>query len=167
MRLYHASKLLANNATWKFRETAKPHYSLVSLHPAFVYGHNLVQTSAEDIDGSTNSGLWATIMGGVAVANVTGVHIQDIADAHLKVLDPRIADGSKYLLSGEKTTWKEIAQIVHRDYPDLGAKITVNLEGESRPTDTSKAEKELGIKWRSFEQMVHDVVDQQIGFTRN
>lgn len=103
-------------------------------------------------------------MGGVATPMVTGVHIQDVADAQIKALSPSIADGSKYLLSGEKASWKEIAQIVVRDYPNIGAKITTELEGESMPMDTSKAEKELGIKWRSFKEIVHDLLDQQLRF---
>ncbi|KAJ5086145.1 hypothetical protein N7532_010916 [Penicillium argentinense] len=164
MKLYHASKLLANNATWKYWETTRPHYSLVTLHPSFVYGHNLVQTSAEGVSGSSNGILWKTVMGGVAASNVTGVHIQDVADAHIKALSPKIADGSRYLISGNQTTWKEIAQIVLRDYPDVGAKIATDLEGESWPTNTTKAESELGISWRPFEHIVHEVMDQQLQF---
>lgn len=103
-------------------------------------------------------------MGGVATANVSGVHIQDVADAQIKALDPKIADGSKYLLVGERSSWKQIADIVLRDYPNIGAKITTELEGETMPVDTSRSEKELGIEWRSFEEMIHDLVDQQLGF---
>lgn len=166
MRLYHASKLLANNATWNFWKTARTHYALVTIHPAFVYGHNLVQTSAEEVMSSSNGGLWKTIMDGVPVTRVTGVHIQDVADAHIKTLDPKIVDGSKYLLSGKKATWSEVAEIVQRSYPDAGAKITLDVEGESMPTDTSKAEGELEIQWRPLEEMVQEVMDQQLGFVK-
>ncbi|KAJ5403720.1 hypothetical protein N7509_003591 [Penicillium cosmopolitanum] len=168
-KLYHASKLLANNAAWEFWKNSKPHYSLVSLHPSFVLGRNLVQTSAKDIEKGSNAGLWKGIMAGVATPMVTGVHIQDVADAQIKALSPSIPDGSKYLISGNKASWKEIAQIVRRDYPNIGAKIATELEieGESTPMDTSKAEKELGIKWRSLEEMVHDLLDRQLEFSEN
>jgi nucleoside-diphosphate-sugar epimerase len=164
MRLYMASKLLANKATWEFRETAKPHYALVTLHPAFVYGHNLVQSSADGIQSGSNSGLWNLIMKGDPSGSTVGVHIQDVAKAHVKALDPKIPDGSKYLLAGPKTTGPDVAKIVRRLYPDSGALISEDTQGVSFPVDTTKAETELGIQWRSFEAMVRDLMDQQLGF---
>lgn len=169
MRLYHASKLLADHATWEFRATAKPQYALVTLHPAFVYGRNLVQISADGVNAGSNSGLWDLIMKADPTRTdpnriLAGVHIQDVAEAHIKALDPKIVDGSKYLLAGPKTTGPEIARIVHRLYPDSGALISEDLQGASFPVDTTKAETELGIQWRSFESMVRDVMDQQLGF---
>lgn len=166
MTLYRASKLLANNATWEFRKTEKPHYSLVTVHPSFVFGHNLVQTSAEEVQTGTNGILWGTVMGGVPLAGISGVHVQDVAEAHIKALDPKIKDGSKYLLSGPQTTWKDIARIVHEAYPNVGAKITEQAEGASLPVDTTKAESELGIHWRSWEEIVRIVMDQQLGFLK-
>lgn len=164
MRLYHASKLLANNATWEFRATAKPQYALVTLHPAFVFGRNLVQSSADGVNAGSNSGLWNAIMKADPTRNIVGVHVQDVAEAHIKALDPKIVDGSKYLLAGPKTTGPEIARIVHKLYPDSGALISEDFQGASFPFDVTKAETELGIQWRSFESMVRDVMDQQLGF---
>jgi nucleoside-diphosphate-sugar epimerase len=164
MQLYRASKLLANNATWEFRAATKPQYALVTLHPAFVYGHNLVQTSADEISGGSNGNLWSLIMKGSPGAPTTGVHIQDVAEAHIKALDPKIVDGSKYLLAGPKKTEAEISRIIHELYPNSGALINEDTHGTAFPTDTTKAETELGIQWRSFEKMVCEVMDQQLGF---
>jgi nucleoside-diphosphate-sugar epimerase len=163
-RLYHASKLLSNNAAWSFWRNEKPHYSLVSLHPAFVLGHNLVQSSPDEI--GSNSALWKAIMTGTFGHSVAGVHIQDVAEAHIKALNPNIPDGSKYLLAGKPITWKEVAQIVHRDYPNVGTKISIDAEGRTSPYDNTKAEQELGMKWRSWEQMIHEVMDQQLGLLK-
>ncbi|OQE42344.1 hypothetical protein PENCOP_c004G00449 [Penicillium coprophilum] len=164
MRLYMASKLLADKATWEFRATAKPHYALVTLHPAYVYGHNLLQTSAEGIKWGSNSGLWNLIMKGVGTRDTVAVHLQDVAEAHIKALDPKIVDGSKYLLARPTTTGPEIARIVQRLYPNCGALITEDIQCLSSPVDTTKAERELGIQWRPFEAMVRDLMDQQLGF---
>ncbi|RHZ55812.1 ketoreductase sphI [Aspergillus thermomutatus] len=169
MRLYHASKLLANKTAWEFRQTAKPHYALVTLHPVFVYGRNPVQTSAEQIQESSNGLLWYTIMTGIphySHSQVPGVHVDDVVEAHLKALDPAIPDGSRYLLTGKAGTWKEVANVVQRYCSDLGAKITPGIEEEFLPTDSSKAEAELGMRWRSWDQMVRDVVDQQLEFVK-
>jgi nucleoside-diphosphate-sugar epimerase len=167
MTLYRASKLLANNATWVFRQTEKPHFSLVTIHPAFVFGANLVQNSAEEVQAGSNGILWGSVMGGVPLGSITGVHIQDVAEAHVKVLDPKIKDGSKYLLSGPQTTWKDVARVALKAYPNIGMKITEEVEGiPSMHTDTTKAEVELGIQWRSWEDMVRSVIDQQLSFSQ-
>ncbi|KOS39372.1 hypothetical protein ACN38_g9804 [Penicillium nordicum] len=166
MTLYRASKLLANNATWNFWKTEKPQYSLVTLHPSFVFGHNLVQSCAEEVQTGSNGVVWGSVMGGVPITGTTGVHIQDVAQAHIKALDPKIKDGSKYLISGPPTTWKEVARIVHTAYPNVGAKITEQAEGGSLPVDTTKAENELEIHWQPWEEIVRSVMDQQLGFLR-
>ncbi|KAE8404071.1 hypothetical protein BDV37DRAFT_283118 [Aspergillus pseudonomiae] len=169
MRLYHASKLLANRTACEFRKIEKPHYALVTLHPVFVYGPNPLQTAAEEIEESSNGLLWYAIMTGTphhSYSQVPGVHIDDVVDAHLKALDPAIPDGSRYLLSGKGTTWKEVADIIQQNYPSLGAQITPHIEEEFLSTDSSKAETELGIEWRSWGQMVRDVVDQQLSFVK-
>lgn len=163
MTLYRASKLLANNATWDFWKKENPHYSLVTLHPAFVFGHNLMQAAANETLGS-NGIIWGSVMGGVPLGGITGVHIQDVAEAHIKSLDPKIQNGSKYLISGPQTTWKEVARIAHKFYPNVGVKLTESAEGGSMPTDTTKAEAELGMQWRPWEEMVRGVMDQQLGF---
>ncbi|XP_756121.2 putative 3-beta hydroxysteroid dehydrogenase/isomerase [Aspergillus fumigatus Af293] len=165
-RLYRASKLLANNASWEFRNTAKPHFALVTLHPAYVFGHNHVQTSPEEVQGGTNGMLWGTIMTGKPMGNSTGVHVRDVAEAHIKALDETVPDGSKFLLAGKRASWSDVARIVKRDYPDIGAKITEDISGEPFPLDTTEAEKVLGMKWRSLDQMVKDVVDQQLELMR-
>ncbi|PYH86742.1 NAD(P)-binding protein [Aspergillus uvarum CBS 121591] len=164
MTLYRASKLLANNATWDFWKTENPQYSLVTLHPSFVFGHNLVQSSAKEIEAGSNGIIWGSVMGGVPLGGITGVHVQDVAEAHIKALDPKIKNGTKYLLSGPPTTWKEVARIAHEFYPNVGVKLTERAEGASMPTDTTKAEVELGMQWRSWEEMVRNVMDQQLGF---
>ena len=70
-------------------------------------------------------------MKGVTDSWATGVHVQDVADAHIRALSPEISDGSKYLLIGQKTSWKEIAQIVHRisgqKYPSIWRKTCSRL----------------------------------------
>jgi nucleoside-diphosphate-sugar epimerase len=163
-RLYHASKLLSNNAAWSFWRNEKPHYSLVSIHPAFALGHNLVQSSPDEI--GSNGVLWKLIMTGTFGRSVAGVHIQDVAEAHIKALNPDIPDGAKYLLVGKPITWKEVAQIVSRDYPNVAIKISMEAEGGTMPCDNTKTEQELGMKWRSWEQMIHEVMDQQLGLVK-
>ncbi|PYH68913.1 putative 3-beta hydroxysteroid dehydrogenase/isomerase [Aspergillus vadensis CBS 113365] len=165
MQLYHASKLLANQASWDFKKTENPSFSLVTLHPAFVYGRNALQTTAEDLSG-TNGLFFLTVADGKPLINITAVHIDDVAEAHVKALADNIPDRSSYLLAGKKTFWKDVAETVKKEYPHLGFKISNDISGESWPVDTTKAETELGMQWRSLEQMTRDVIGQQIELRR-
>ncbi|OGM47810.1 reductase [Aspergillus bombycis] len=167
MILYMASKLLSNAATWDFWKTAKPKYDLVTLHPAFVYGRNLMQTCADGVKGGSNGALWGFIMAGTPTGFLTAVHVQDVAEAHIRALDRRIVDGSKYLLAGRSITVPEIARFIQKRYPDAGAVITEDAPSVLNPVNTAKAEGELGMKWRPFEAILEDVMDQQLGFCRN
>ncbi|CEL09801.1 Putative Catalytic activity: dihydrokaempferol 4-reductases convert to Cis-3 (Precursor) [Aspergillus calidoustus] len=161
MKLYHASKLLANQASWNFKKTENPSFSLVTIHPAFVYGHNPLQTTAEELSG-TNGGFFLTVAGGKPLVAITAVHIDDVAEGHVKALADNIPDGSSYLLAGKKAFWKDVATLVKKEYPHLGFKISEEIAGESLPVNTTKAETELGMQWRSLEQMTRDVIGQQI-----
>ncbi|KAJ5718874.1 NAD-dependent epimerase/dehydratase [Penicillium malachiteum] len=167
LNIYHASKLLSNKATWDFWKNENPHYGLVVLYPGYTFGYNPMQMTAEDVKNSSNGGFWEAIMESTQNASLNCVHIDDVVDAHLMALDGKVLDGSKYLLAPNKATWKEVADIVHRDYPSSGSKITGDMKGEACvpfvQIDCSKSEVDLGLRWRSMEQMVHDVMDQQLG----
>jgi nucleoside-diphosphate-sugar epimerase len=163
MKIYSASKLLANNASWEFYASEKPSYQLVTLHPALVYGQNLVQKSAAEIKGTTNGFLFASIMNGAFSDKLlNSVYIGDVAAAHVKSLDPKITS-SKYLISGQEFTWKDVVEIAQKHFPNAPIKLAPT-EPELTKTDTSKAEKELGITWATPETIITEVMKQQLGF---
>ncbi|KAK9336041.1 hypothetical protein V1521DRAFT_437939, partial [Lipomyces starkeyi] len=160
--LYHASKILANNATWEFKKQNNPGYNLVTIHPTFVYGHDLLQTSPANI-GGTNGLLWNAFVSGQVPIWSSYVNVRDVAIAHVKALDSGIVDGSKYIVAGKDTTWTEIAQLLNKNYADSKLfKLTEDIPGNPLPTDTSKAEKDLGIKWISLEDTIKEVVEQNL-----
>ena len=165
MKIYSASKLLANQKSWEFVETEKPNFALVTLHPSFVYGHNLIQTSAKELEGSTNGLLFSSIMQGPSSGGVLlSVYVGDVADAHIKALSPSVKSGSKYLLSGKDYTWKEVLDVLEKHYPNVPHKVTVDGPPNSKNVDTSKAEKELGIKWTATETIITEVMNQQLAY---
>ncbi|KAH8690155.1 3-beta hydroxysteroid dehydrogenase/isomerase family protein [Talaromyces proteolyticus] len=159
-KLYHASKILANDATWEFKKRNDPNFSLVTIHPTFVYGHDLFQTTPDEI-GGTNSILWNAFVSGEAQIWSSYVNVRDVAKAHIKALDSTIPDGSKYLVAGKDTTWKEVAQLLKKNYPSNELfKLSEATTGIPLPANTSKAEKELGIDWISLEDTIKEVVEQ-------
>lgn len=165
-QLYHASKILAHNATWDFKKQKKPHFDLVTIHPTFVFGHDLLQTTSEEI-GGTNALLWNALTSGEPSIWSSYVNVRDVAAAHINALESRITDGSSYILAAKETTWKEVAQLLKKNYADIELfKLTENAQGNPLPADGSEAEKELGIDYVSLETTIKHVVDQNVGLIK-
>ncbi|KAF4556535.1 NAD dependent epimerase/dehydratase-like protein 6 [Elsinoe fawcettii] len=158
--MYQASKIMAHTATLNFIEKNKPHYGLVTIHPSFVLGHSLIQETAESIDG-INAFLWQTLQAEKPFFPPMWVHVKDVAEGTLKALDPKIGNGEAFLLSGNQFTWEDVVAYLKEKYPSL----PVNLKGpfDGSPVgDSTKATKVLGIQWRSYKEMISDVIDQQL-----
>lgn len=94
------------------------------------------------------------------------VYVGDVADVHIKCLDDSVTKGTKYFVSGAPYTWKDIVEILEKDYPGVPHK----LDKESKPilknTDTARVERELGIKWTAPEKMIKEVLDQQLAYLK-
>lgn len=130
-----------------------------------VYGHNPLQKTAEEVKTGTNGLLWGAIMVPGAASVLGWVHVEDVADAQILALKPEINKDAAYLIAGQpNATWDDVLEIVKQDYPHLPYKLTPGAGRGALFADASKAERELGIKWRSLRQTVHEVVDQQLGF---
>ncbi|TVY16814.1 putative uncharacterized oxidoreductase [Lachnellula arida] len=162
--LYYASKLLANAASWSFMSTQNPQFTLVSLHPTCVVGHHILQTHSSELAGCTNSYLFNPIMTGNAAPKTNCVHVLDVADAHLRALDgERVKGNASFLISGAAPLREETVAILEKYYPDAGWKLRAGGGTDVWDIDTGKAERELGMEWRSYEMMVREVMDQQLG----
>lgn len=162
---YHASKLLADQVTRDFIKENKPHFAVVTIHPGFIYGHNIMQLTAAELSG-TNGMLFNSIMNNVPIPLALSVHIQDVADAHIRALAPEIKHGSKYLLVSPKYTWADVVGILKKHYANVPWKLDPNTPTGDKSRDTSKAEKELGIKWKTIEEQVCSVMDQQLSLRK-
>jgi len=73
-------------------------------------------------------------------------------EAHITALDDKVADGSKHFLMAGKYTWNDVVTLLKKRYPTVGFGLTGDTPGRAWNVDTTKAERELGIKWRSFEE---------------
>lgn len=91
-----------------------------------------------------------------------GVHIDDVAVAHIRALDLPSTPVSSFLLSAKARSWKEVMEFVEQKYPEQKFK-TEPKEGELLVVETKRAEAELGFtEWKGMEVQVSDVVEQQI-----
>lgn len=108
--------------------------------------------------------LWGAIMAEDKAGILSYVAVGDVADAHILALRPEAKNNASYLVSGPAGTWDDVLDIVKKDYPNLPSKLKVGAQTVNLSGDTSKTEKDLGIEWTSLRDVVHEVVDQQLGF---
>ncbi|KKK14091.1 hypothetical protein AOCH_000888 [Aspergillus ochraceoroseus] len=165
-QLYHASKLCAYKATIDFYHEHTPHFAIGVVLPSFVFGRSLYQETPEQLNG-TNQLLYASLLKNTPFfTQYLGVHVADVAEAHIRVLRSPARGLQSYLLSAPKRSWVDVDEFVRGTYPDLP--VTLDPVALPCPTlDVSKAENELGIVFKPMEVQVADVVDQQLELGKN
>jgi len=162
---YQASKILAHQATIAWMEENNPDFSLVTLHPTFVMGHSLIQTSAADI-GGINGLFWSTLQAEKPQFPPMVVNVRDVADAHLRAATVGTGERTmEFLLSGCETSWDHVLSFVKSDFPEVEVGWTPPF-AEASKVDTSRAEKVLGMKWRSTEEIFGSMILQQLAFLK-
>ncbi|EUC40169.1 hypothetical protein COCMIDRAFT_41457 [Bipolaris oryzae ATCC 44560] len=133
---YSASKIVAHQATRDFVKERKPDYTLITFHPTYVMGHDIAQETAEGL-GGINSLLWKSLASEKPLLGTSWIHVQDVADAHVKALHANVEHGKEFLLS----------------VPPFEGKWKVDVTG---------AETVLGLKWRPKELILDEVIGQQL-----
>ncbi|KAE8333976.1 hypothetical protein BDV39DRAFT_212000 [Aspergillus sergii] len=161
MAQYHASKLAAHKATLDFHSTNSPAFDIITLHPVFVYGRSLVQETADQLSGSCGTLFQSLFSETPSFPQFNGVHVDDVADAHVKVLDDGVKGFRSYLLAAEVRSWGDVRRFLEGRYPGVGFGLKSGGDEVGYSVDAGRAERELGIVFRGLESMVGDVVDQQ------
>ena len=163
MGQYQASKMASYTATLDFVETNKPHFSVVTLHPVFVFGRNLLQTSADELSG-TNAGLFGGLYSNDPMfKHFQGVHVDDVAEAHIRAFSLADKPVSSFLLAAKDRTWGEVQEFANKKYPEAGFNKSQVEKGNRWIVETARAEAELGFEtWKGMEEQVSDVVEQQL-----
>ncbi|KAJ5888649.1 dihydroflavonal-4-reductase [Penicillium taxi] len=156
---YTASKILAHQATRDFLKNNNPQYKLITIHPVFVMGHSLIQDTDKDI-GGMNAMLWLSLFSEKPAIGNAWVDVHDVAEAHIKALTADLKSGTEILLS-TSAPWGDVASYVKEKYPSLGCKLQPPFEG-GWDVETPTADKILGLKWRSYQSIIDDVVNQQL-----
>lgn len=91
-----------------------------------------------------------------------GVHVLDVAEAHIRALELDNSPVSSFLLSGKARPWEEVLEYAEKEFPGAGFQ-TEPKTGDRWFVDTTRAETQMGFKtWREMEVQVKDVVSQQI-----
>ncbi|KAH8655772.1 hypothetical protein BX600DRAFT_515465 [Xylariales sp. PMI_506] len=169
---YQSSKILAHQAYRDWVSEHRPTFATASFHPTFVLGPSLVQATAGDISGM-NALFWVSLQSDQPKIPPTCVDVRDVAKAFVRALERDLSAGSsssssnnsstgpEYILSGQVFTWDDVVKFVKRDYPNIDVKLNPPFH-QRMVADTSRAEKDLGLEWRSMEDLIGSVVDQQL-----
>jgi nucleoside-diphosphate-sugar epimerase len=141
-------------------EENKPSFDVINIQPSYVIGANELTTSVEEMLAGSNEIALRPLLGinWDQPVKFATVHVDDVAAAHVKALDPAIKGGQSFLLSVPKQTgtWDDGIELTKKLFPGVEGKLPLNGTQASTTTllDTSKAERELGIRFKSFEQQI-------------
>lgn len=175
---YRASKKFAEEAAWNFIKEQKPNFTLATMCPPLVLGpiEPLLQNDVKSLNTS-NERIAEFLQGkhkGEFPAQPVRlwIDVRDLADAHVAAMEKSEADNKRFLLVGGYFNSRVTVEALLKHFPDYKDKLpSLDLPGGDYPEggvykyDVSRAEKILGIKWKSLEQSLKDTAEslQEIG----
>ncbi|KAG8691840.1 methylglyoxal reductase (NADPH-dependent) gre2 [Ceratobasidium sp. 423] len=162
---YTASKNLAERAAWNFVETEKPNFAITTLCPPFVYGPADQVTSIRDLNESSAQ-IYA-VFGGKTLLPISGyvwVDVRDVALAHVLVIESAAAVNQRYLIAGGIYSPQQVIDYMWQAYPERAKEKNIPTgtpgklwpEGGVFDVDTTKSQRDLGLKYRSFDESLRD-----------
>ncbi|KAF7158768.1 hypothetical protein CNMCM5623_003932 [Aspergillus felis] len=166
---YRGSKKFAELEAWNFIEREKPPFDLVTLCPPMVFGPIIHPVASIAQLNESNAVLWSVAAGAdpLPAARVSAwIDVRDLAEAHVQALLTPEAGGKRYVpASGEPFCYEYAADIIKEKFEWARETVTANYEAGKRPGPTYKLDgetvtRELGVKYRSFEQTVEELVRQ-------
>ena len=182
---YPRSKVLAERAAWDFVEGTD--LDLVTILPPYIFGPALcrahVRTSLAWIDRMVRGKMPLYPQISLALADV-----EDVAQAHLRALELPEARG-RYILVRDSRWLGEIAAVIRDRFPNLKAPrrrapalltYLASLFDDKLPLyfwrqclgrtvsyDSSRTQRELGIRFKPFEQSVIETVESILALGRS
>ncbi|KIM31973.1 hypothetical protein M408DRAFT_241598 [Serendipita vermifera MAFF 305830] len=172
---YMASKVLAEQAAWKWVEDNKPSFQVVTTMPSWVFGKSETLSPEHFRKESSNNTLLRGLVGVksgelqekdyLTITNFTDV--VDVAEGHLKALTVPEAAGRRLLLLGASVSWQDVFDILNAN-PVPGVTVPVGTPGNGKnavPThifDHETPAKVLGLTYRPAEQTIRETLLQAV-----
>lgn len=139
--------------------------------PSCFIGKNELITDAKDILSGTNGVAFAPVLGKKSdFANPGAMSdVDDVARVHVLALDSKVKGGQNFrMISGgvAGNKWADSIEIVKKRFPEAVQDGRLPADA-TQPTkkllvDTSRTEKVLGIKFRSYEEQVVSVTEHYL-----
>ncbi|KAK9239669.1 hypothetical protein V1525DRAFT_397277 [Lipomyces kononenkoae] len=169
---YRASKTFAEKAAWDFLEKEKPNFTITTINPPLVWGPMVHDVTPETVNTS-NANIWTLVNGSqasVPPAHVPAwVDVRNVAEAHVNALETSKAENQRYFIVAGKFTYKEISDIVLKNFPELNGKVPTEGAISTKKVydvDNSKSKADLGIQYISLEQSVIDLTKQLVNWVK-
>ncbi|OJJ50126.1 hypothetical protein ASPZODRAFT_1106889 [Penicilliopsis zonata CBS 506.65] len=166
---YTAAKTGAEHAAWDFMQASYPHFDLVTILPAMVYGPNRNATANLASLNTSSADLYRIMSpeskpDDPVPPNVlySWVDVRDVAFAHRRAFEVPEAGGNRFFLCEGNFTNQQVADILRDKLPELRSRVPVGTPGsgfegvDMYKIDHSRSEKVLGVKYHSLEQTVVD-----------
>lgn len=171
---YRASKKFAEEAAWKFLETEKPNFDVVVLNPPMVYGplrHSV--PSVKDLNEST-ARIYNLFIDAKPDDELPPngmppyVDVRDLADAHWLAITTPEASNNRMIICGGRASSQNISDVLREKMPELRDRVPKGVPG-GNPLPKSayffsseKAQRVLGLKFRSLEETFVDLARQLV-----
>ncbi|XXH01814.1 hypothetical protein Hte_008175 [Hypoxylon texense] len=168
---YVMGKMVEIHNSDEFVKTQNPSFTVSHVMPGYVVGRNelALDTAMMQTQNSSNNFLMAGMLGGdlPMAIHACFAHIDDVADAHLRValLDPKTEDGPTDFGIATEVDYETIIDHVEEAFPKaVAAGVFRRGKLPALPTkyDSSDVKKLLGGKLKSFQSAVVDVAGQYL-----
>jgi NADPH-dependent methylglyoxal reductase len=123
---YCASKALAERAAWDFVDTTSPSFTLSVINPTYILGPTVpAPAKVPESLSFSNQLIWNTATDESKLWPLdwpSRVDVRDVAKAHLGALTREEAQGKRYLVANQSTTYEEAsgaAFLYQHDIADL------------------------------------------------
>jgi hypothetical protein len=172
---YRAAKQLALDATERFVEEKKPHFTVVNLMPGYVLGRHELATKAEDLLNISNGYVLGIVLGffnGVKRESVT-TPITDLARIHVEALEEKVEGNQSFLvIHGDHSPdfdFNRVNEIAKTEFADAVADGILNPVGSTdasyQQIDASATTKLFGTL-DTFENAARATIAQYVELKR-
>uniref|UniRef100_A0A0W0G3Q9 NAD-dependent epimerase/dehydratase domain-containing protein n=1 Tax=Moniliophthora roreri TaxID=221103 RepID=A0A0W0G3Q9_MONRR len=172
MLLYAASKALQEKAAWDFAKQ-HPELKLTSINPTMIFGPIMQPlSSVESLQGSPRL-FWDMIAKNVIYPDSIPLccDVRDAAAVHVEVLGNEATFQKRILIGKEKYTMWKGAKLISEKRTELAGRLPQLPETDPAKEmpicniDSSQVE-ELGIKFRTFEESLLEMIDQLLALDK-
>ncbi|KAJ4854165.1 3-beta hydroxysteroid dehydrogenase/isomerase family domain-containing protein [Trichoderma breve] len=164
---YLTSKSVSENAAFDYVEKHKPKFTISALCPPFIYGPLIHHVgSTKELNTSSND-IYRLFNGSEQEVPPTAffsyVDVRDLAEAHVQAFEKPAAANQRYLIAASAYSYQQICDIIRAKFPELRETTPKGETGAPIPpsylVDTTKANTDLGVKYRTLEDTIVDAVN--------
>lgn len=167
---YRASKTFAEKAAWEFVEKEKPNFTVATLCPPLVLGPIVHYLNSLDGLNTSNQRVRNLITGQNKkeipdTGTYIWVDVRDLALAHVKAIEIPEAANKRFFITAGYFTNKEVSEIIRKNFPEYEKELPgKDVKGGDYPEgglykyDNSRTVEVLGIKFRTLEESIVDLV---------